>query len=95
MEATTTIKTFVSKVKEAAGVSVNYRVTSDGSGVNDIFASIKRDSDSLGHVTYVRSSNRGQMFFDPFDATTAKEKKAITAVVMADLEELLTPESNG
>jgi hypothetical protein len=95
MEATDTIKNYTSEVKGATGVSVTYRATSDAKGVRDIFAPIRREGTSLGYLNYGRDGNRCQIFFEPFTATTAKEKKAIVTAVLADLDELLTPESDG
>ena len=95
MEATTTLKTFASTVKGATGVTVNHRVTGAADGVKEIFSTIRRADVSLGYVNYGRDGNRCQIFFEPFTATTTKEKKAITAVVLDDLAELLTPQSNG
>ena len=95
MEATTTIKNFASTVKGAADVTINHRVTSDADGVKEIFATIRRADASLGYINYGRDGNRCQIFFEPFNGTTAKEKKAITAVALSDLDELLTPANNG
>ena len=95
MEATTTLKTFASTVKGATGVTISHRVTADADSVKEIFSTIRRVDTTLGYVNYGRDGNRCQIFFEPFNATTAKEKKAITAVVLDDLDELLTPASNG
>jgi hypothetical protein len=94
MEPTNTIKNYTSKVTGATGVTVDYRVTSDATGVKDIFAPIRRDGASLGYLNYGRDGNRCQIFFEPFTATTAKEKKAIATAVLTDIDELLTPDGN-
>ena len=95
MEAVDTIKNFTSAIKGATGVTVDYRVKSDAEGVKEIFAPIRREGASLGYLNYGRDGNRCQIFMEPFTATTTKEKKTIVAAVLADLDELLTPESNG
>lgn len=50
-----------------------------------------RGGASLGYVNYGRDGNRCQIFFEPFNAATLKERKAIAAAVLGDLDELLTP----
>lgn len=95
MEATNTIRNYTSAVKGAAGVTISHRVTSDADGVREIFATIRKDGASLGYLNYGRDGNRCQLFFEPFTAMTARERKAIAAAVLDDLAELLTPESNG
>lgn len=95
MELANTIKDYTSTVKGATGVTVGYRATSDADGVKDIFAPIKRDGASLGYLNYGRDGGRCQIFFEPFAATTLKERKAIATTVLDDLDKLLTPASNG
>jgi hypothetical protein len=96
MEAVDTKKRFASTVKGAASVAINHSVTSDDKGVQTIFSPIRKDSASVGYLNYGRDGDRVQIFFEPFTATTAKEKKAIVTTILADLDELLTTtENNG
>jgi hypothetical protein len=95
MEAVDTIKNFTSTVRGATGVAISHRVTSDAVGVHGAYSTIRRDGATLGYVNYGRDGGRCQIFFEPFGATTAKEKKAIVATVLDDLDELLTPATNG
>ncbi len=94
MERVDTIQNFTSPVK-GTGVTIGHRVTSDASGVQAIFGRIGREGASLGYVNYDRNGNRCQIFFEPFTATTTGEKRAIVATALADLDELLTPASDG
>jgi len=95
MEAVETTKTFTSTVEGAAGVTIGYRATSDADGVREVFAPIRRGDATLGYLNYGRAGNRCQIFFEPFTSMTAKERKAIAATVLDDLEELLTSADNG
>ena len=96
MEATTSVKNYVSKnIAGAAGVTIDHRVVEDAKGAKEIFSSIKREAAPLGYLNYGRDGNRCQIFFEPFTATTAREKKAIVATALADLDELLTPVGDG
>ena len=83
---------FQSEVK-GTSIVIDYRVTGvppeDGGEVSSIYGTIKKDDLPVGSVSYDRAADRVHVSFEPFTGTTAKERKTLAPVVVADGAEII------
>lgn len=96
LESKTTIKNLLSKVG-ATGITIHYRVDVNADGVKSIFGAFRRDDDqaNIGYVNHDRAGDRLMLHFAPFSTLAPKDRKAIIAAVMADIDHLLAPAGDG
>lgn len=88
-------QTYQSEVK-GTNIKIDYRAsiepTDKGEETSSIYGTITKDGKSVGSVCYEKAPDRMHITFDPFSGTTFKEKQAVTAIVPADVNEVLTVE---
>lgn len=86
-------KAFQSEVK-GTGVVINYRATlvpvENGEEVSSIYGTISKENKNVGSVNYDKAADRMHTSFEPFSATTAKERQAIMPVAAADVAEIIS-----
>lgn len=86
---------YQSEVK-GTSIKIDYRAsiepTDKGEEVASIYGTITKDGKNIGNVSYEKVPDRMHITFEPFSGTTFKEKQAITAVVLVDVNEVLTTE---
>ena len=84
-------KTFQSEVKN--GIVINYRATlvptEAGEEVASVYGTIVKDSKNVGSVSFDKSADRLHISYEPFSATTAKEKQAVSPVAASDVAEII------
>lgn len=85
-------QTFQSEVK-STGIAINYRATliptEGGEGVASVYGTIVKENKNVGSVNYDKAADRLHISFEPFSATTAKEKQAVTPVAASDVAEII------
>lgn len=85
-------KTFQSEVK-GTGVVINYRATliptEGGEEVANVYGTIVKENKNVGGVSYDKAADRMHTSFEPFSATTAKEKQAVSSVAISDVAEII------
>lgn len=85
-------KTFQSEVKNT-GIMINYRATlvpaGAGEEVASIYGTIVKENKNVGSVSYEKTSDRMHTSYEPFSATTAKEKQAVAPVAVSDVAEII------
>lgn len=85
-------KTFQSEVKNT-GIVINYRATlvpaEAGEEVTNVYGTIVKENKNVGSVSYDKSADRMHTSYEPFSATTAKDKQAIAPIATADVAEII------
>ena len=85
-------KTFQSEVKNT-GIVINYRATlvptEAGEEVASMYGTIVKDSKNVGSVSYDKAADRQHTSFEPFSATTAKERQSVSSTVASDVAEII------
>lgn len=85
-------KAFQSEVK-STGIVINYRATlvpiEGGEEVASVYGTIVKENKNVGSVSYDKAADRLHISFEPFSATTAKEKQAVTPVAASDVAEII------
>lgn len=85
-------KTFQSEVKNT-GIVINYRATlvptEAGEEVTSVYGTIVKDSKNVGSVSFDKAADRLHISYEPFSATTAKEKQAVSPVAASDVAEII------
>lgn len=85
-------KTFQSEVK-STGITINYRATlvptEAGEEVASVYGTIVKDNKNVGSVNYDKANDRMHTSFEPFSATTAKEKQAVAPMAASDVAEII------
>lgn len=85
-------KTFQSEVKNT-GIVINYRATlvptESGEEVASIYGTIVKENKDVGSVSYDKAADRQHTSFEPFSATTAKEKQSVSSVAAMDVAEII------
>ena len=84
-------KTFQSEVKNT-GIVINYRATlvptEAGEEVTSVYGTIVKENKEVGSVNYDKAADRQHTSFEPFSATTAKEKQSVSSVAALDVAEI-------
>ena len=85
-------KTFQSEVKNT-GIVIHYRATlvptESGEEVASIYGAIVKENKDVGSVSYDKAADRQHTSFEPFSATTAKEKQSVSSVAAIDVAEII------
>ena len=85
-------KTFQSEVKNT-GIVINYRATlvptETGDEVINVYGTIVKDNKNVGSVNYDKAADRQHTSFEPFSATTAKERQSVSSVAASDVAEII------
>ena len=85
-------KAFQSEVKNT-GIVINYRATlvptGDSEEVTNVYGTIVKDNKNVGSVNFDKAADRLHISFEPFSATTAKEKQAVSPVAASDVAEII------
>lgn len=85
-------KTFQSEVKNT-GIVINYRATlvptEAGEEVTSVYGTIVKENKEVGSVNYDKATDRQHTSFEPFSATTAKEKQSVSSVTALDVAEII------
>lgn len=85
-------KTFQSEVKNT-GIVINYRATlvptETGEEVASVYGTIVKENKNVGSVSYDKAADRQHTSFEPFSATTAKEKQSVSSVAAMDVTEII------
>lgn len=85
-------KTFQSEVK-GTGVVINYRATlvptGGGEEVASVYGTIVKDNKNVGSVSYDKAADRQHTSFEPFSATTAKERQSVSSAAASDVAEII------
>lgn len=85
-------QTFQSEVK-GTGIVINYRATlvptENGEEVTSVYGTIVKENKNVGSVNYDKAADRQHTSFEPFSATTAKERQAVSPVVALDVAEII------
>lgn len=85
-------KTFQSEVKNT-GIVINYRATlipiNGGEEIVSVYGTVVKDNKDVGSVNFDKAADRLHTSFEPFSATTAKEKQAVSSVTASDVAEII------
>lgn len=85
-------KTFQSEVK-GTGIVINYRATlvptEAGEEVASVYGTIVKENNNVGSVCFEKSADRQHTSFEPFSATTAKEKQSVSSLAASDVAEII------
>ena len=85
-------RTKTSEVKNT-GIIINYRAilvpTETGEEVANVYGTIVKDNKNVGGVSYDKAADRMHTSFEPFSATTSKEKQAVSPVAASDVAEII------
>lgn len=85
-------KTFQSEVK-GTGIVINYRATlvptEAGEEVASVYGTIVKENNNVGSVSFEKSADRMHTSFEPFSATTAKEKQSVSLLTASDVAEII------
>lgn len=85
-------KTFQSEVKNT-GIVINYRATlvpsEAGEEVASVYGTIVKENKNVGSVSYDKAADRQHTSFEPFSATTAKERQSVSSVAASDVSEII------
>lgn len=88
----TRTKAFQSEVK-STGIVINYRATlvptEAGEEVSNVYGTIVKDNKNVGSVSYDKAADRMHTSFEPFSATTAKERQSVSTVAASDVAEII------
>lgn len=88
----TRTKAFQSEVK-STGIVINYRATlvpaEAGEEVANVYGTVVKDSKNVGSVSYDKAADRMHTSFEPFSATTAKERQSVSTVAASDVAEII------
>lgn len=86
-------KTFRSEVKNT-GIVINYRAmlvpAETGEEVSGVYGTIVKENKNVGSVGYDKAADRMHTSFEPFSATTAKERQSVSSVVALDVAEIIS-----
>ena len=85
-------KTFQSEGKNP-GIVINYRATlvptEAGEEVANVYGTIVKDNKNVGSVSYAKAADRQHTSFEPFSATTAKERQSVSSTAASDVAEII------
>lgn len=85
-------KTFQSEVKNT-GIVINYRAilvpTEGGEEVASVYGTIVKDNKNVGSVSFDKAADRQHTSFEPFSATTAKERQSVSSTAASDVAEII------
>lgn len=85
-------KTFQSEVKNT-GIVINYRATlvptEAGEEVASVYGTIVKENKNVGGVSYDKAADRMHTSFEPFSATTAKERQSVSSTAASDVAEII------
>lgn len=85
-------KTFQSEVKNT-GIVINYRATlvptEAGEEVANVYGTIVKENNNVGSVSFEKTADRMHTSFEPFSATTAKEKQSVSSLAASDVAEII------
>lgn len=85
-------RTFQSEVKNT-GIVINYRATlvpaETGEEVSSVYGTVVKDNKNVGSVSYDKAADRMHTSFEPFSATTAKERQSVSSVAASDVAEII------